>query len=92
MEDVCRDIDLNKSTQNGDMAIIVLQSLEVRLYLETSQGFSAFYDVTPIYIYNYIYTYMYMCYLFVKLGLININIVDKVGLIFINITKYEGYW
>ena len=35
MIDVCRNIDLNKSTHNDDMAIIVLQSLEVRIvYLE----------------------------------------------------------
>ena len=32
MVDVCRNIDLNKSTHSDDMAIIVLQSLEVRIY------------------------------------------------------------
>ena len=31
IEDVCRNINFNSSTQNVDMAIIVLQSLEVRI-------------------------------------------------------------
>ena len=35
MEDVCKNIDLSKPKHNDDMAIIVLQSLEVRIYLET---------------------------------------------------------
>ena len=35
MEDVCRNIDLSKPKRNDDMAIIILQSLEVRIYLET---------------------------------------------------------
>ena len=33
MEDVRRNIDLSKPKHNDDMAIIVLQSLEVRIYL-----------------------------------------------------------
>ena len=33
IEDVCRNININSSTQNEDMAIIVLQSLEVRISL-----------------------------------------------------------
>ena len=35
MEDVCKNIDHNKPKHNDDIVIIVLQSLEVRIYLET---------------------------------------------------------
>ena len=47
IEDVCRNININSSTQNVDMAIIVLQSLEVRISILLKLDWCMFVFIRP---------------------------------------------